>query len=38
MTGVGMQATPGLDYFELKREVDATVHAQPVAAGAGEGP
>jgi LPS export ABC transporter protein LptC len=38
MTGVGMQATPGLDYFELKREVDATVHAVPEAAGDGEGP
>lgn len=38
MTGVGMQATPGLDYFELKREVDATVHAVPGAAGDGEGP
>lgn len=38
MTGVGMQATPGLDYFELKREVDATVHAVPDAAGGGEGP
>ncbi|MDO9694491.1 MAG: LPS export ABC transporter periplasmic protein LptC, partial [Candidatus Latescibacteria bacterium] len=38
MTGMGMQATPGLDYFELKREVDATVHGAPGAAGAGEGP
>ncbi len=38
MTGVGMQATPGLDYFELKREVDATVHGKPGTVDAGEVP
>jgi len=38
MTGVGMLATPGLDYFELKREVDATVRGAAGAADGGEGP
>lgn len=38
MTGVGMLATPGLDYFELKREVDATVRGETGAAAGGEGP
>ena len=31
MTGIGMEATPELDYFELKQEVAAKVHDEDVA-------
>ena len=36
MTGIGMEATPELDYFELKQEVEATVHDEAQSTGKDE--